>query len=78
MSHPIVKHRCEQWKDLRIHPECAWLWGTQLEFHRGPVKSADGEKRDFWVAMDDTSETYSLYNGDSCPFCKVSLSTLLP
>ncbi len=56
---------------------CEWLWGTQLEYHDKTIPGPDGEKISGWLAMDSTSATFSFYNGETCPFCKVTLSTLL-
>lgn len=74
MSKSIHRHRCSQWRDILIAPGCDWLWGTCLEFHPGPIKGADGsEDRNVWMAVDEKSQTCSIYRGAECPFCKVLL-----
>lgn len=78
MSGPTHRHRCAEWRDVKIHPQLDWLWGTCLEFYPGPLKGRDGsEDRNVWMATDEISQTCSAYAKPNCPFCGVALEGLL-
>ena len=75
----ILKHKCKEWKgDVKIIPDCNWLWGTHLEYCDREIKDKNGgTTKDFWTLMDDTSQTFSIWTEKHCPFCKIELKTLI-
>lgn len=66
-----LRHRCAEWRDVRIHPDCAWVWGTCIA-HSTILGGHVG-----WTMLDEQSETLSLWSKLQCPFCGVELATLL-
>lgn len=75
-----IRHRCDKWAgDVKIHPECDWLWGTCLEYcDREITDGKTGEiTKDFWILLDETSGTFSVWKANNCPFCKVELKNLI-
>lgn len=79
MESKSIQHKCPEWKgDTKIHPQLDWLWGTCLEFCSKGAKDKDGiYSNPFWMLLDETSETFSIWTEDHCPFCKVKLDTLI-
>ncbi len=81
MSAATHRHRCAEWRDVKVHPQLDWLWGTCLEFYPGPIfthadKDGAGE-RNVWVLHDESSKTCSHWWRPNCPFCGVALEGLL-
>ncbi len=73
-----ISHRCALWRDIKIHPESDWLWGTELRREEIGFKQPDGTFGPaFWSLLDEQSQTFSVYKGEKCPFCGMVLSTLL-
>lgn len=74
---PYTRHRCDQWQDIRIHPQHEWFWGTCMA-HYAPRPETDGWIKDGgWTILDEQSGTLSLWNRPDCPFCHVALETFL-
>lgn len=76
----MTRHRCEQWCDIKIHPDSDWLWGTCLEFYPGPIKGRKDQPdlTNIWAMLDEKSGTFSIWGGPECPFCRVELKGLQP
>jgi len=70
----LPRHRCAQWRDIKIHPELSLVWGTCLMHYPA---SKDGKHVATWGLTDEQSETVTLWKRPECPFCGIELVTLL-
>lgn len=63
---------------MKIHPDIPWLWGTCLEYVNNEAKDKNGKiTKILWMLLDETSETFSIWNSSECPFCKKDLCEIL-